>query len=462
MRRLRFQGYPNIEYSRGKEVKIHGKGVMVLIGTKFLDNILGRNYLGYKGLTFVMIWFITVAVVEAQTLVKQTPTVAPRALSSLGDSFFGKKAIKGWGGNLQRLEDEGISLNAQWLLEGFDNFQGGIKIGNAFASTFDLNVGLDTEKVFHWKGGKFYVDLEDHAWQDPSKDLIGDLQNFDKQNARPYFEIYELWYRQMFLNGFLHLKLGKWNANDDFSVNDNGVFFLNSSDQLTPTLLTLPTTPDTMLGSGLYLTPISWWSIKFGIFDANQSDAFGNFAGNTQLMQPTKDGLLLIGEMDLRWSHAFFWDNEGNLKLGAWHHTGIFTRLDGSSQEGAKGFYAVFNQAIWRPRRTSQRNCGVRTFVSSGWTQSSVSVINWNLAGGLTWAGFLTAPPQDVWGFSANYAHLSLQSGRPYSYELALEWFYYMRVSNWMAFIPDVQNIIHPGGRYANALVGSLDVLLQI
>lgn len=399
------------------------------------------------------------AAAKAQSATNQT--VVPPVPPSADNSGFDAYATGGWSGVRQHLADKGISLNAQWVLEGFYNFQGGMNTGDVGASTFDLNVALDTEKAFNWKGGQLYVDLEDHAGRDPSTDLTGDLQVFDKLNSRPYLQVYELWYQQTLFNQWIHLKVGKWDANDDFSVIDNGLVFINSSDHVTPTLLAFPTTPDPMPGAALYLTPGKFWYASFGAYYANRSDTFGDFTGHPQFIQPTDNGTLLVGETGLRWDHSPLLGDGGNIKFGAWGHTGTFTRFDGTKQRGADGLYFIVDQTLWQPNGEPAQGRGVRTFLAPGWTQSSVSAIDRNVAGGLTWTGPLAARVADVVGFSANYAHLSSQAGLPHPYEVALEWLYQAQLTKWATLMPDIQDIIHPGGKYSDAVVGTFDLTIQ-
>jgi porin len=398
---------------------------------------------------------------EAQSLTNQAEAAAAPVSSTPGNSNFDDKATGGWWGGRQRLEEAGISLNAQLVLEGFNNFQGGVDTGAVGASTFDLNLTLDTEKAFNWKGGEFYVDLEDHAGRNPAAVLTGDIQNFDKLNFTSYLQIFELWYQQELFDGRLRLKLGKIDANTEFSVIDNGLPFLNASTQVTPTITPFPTTPDPMPSADLFFTPVKSWYASFGASYANQSDTFGDITGHPQSIQPTASGTLLIGETGLRWDHAPLLGKDGNLKVGAWDHTGTFSRLDGGQQKGSDGCYAILDQTLWQPTGEPEKGRGVRAFVESGRTQSSVSLIDWNTAGGATWTGPLAMRPNDVLGFSANYAHLSQQAGLPHTYELALEWLYQAPLTKWATLMPDVQFILHPGGQYPDAVVGTLDLTIQ-
>jgi carbohydrate-selective porin OprB len=96
------------------------------------------------------------------------PDVAPTA------SGFDNNMTGDWWGLRQRLQDAGITVGAILMLEGFRNFEGGIDTAHSVgATTFDLNLALDTDKLLHWHGGEFYVDLEDHAFRNPSTALVG-------------------------------------------------------------------------------------------------------------------------------------------------------------------------------------------------------------------------------------------------------------------------------------------------
>ena len=397
-------------------------------------------------------------------------TAPPAADSSGTAGSFDDKATGGWDGARQRLQDAGVTINAQLVLEGFDNMRGGIRTGAVGSTTFDINLTLDTQKAFNLQGGQFYIDLEDHAWRNPSTARTGDLQLFDKYNADPYLQIFEMWYQQQLLDGKLRLKIGKFDGNTEFSVIDNGQLFLHSSSQIPPAFFTMPTTPDPMPGLLVSVTPVKNWYVNFGVFDSNRDQTFGVFNGHPQNAQPERNGALFVGETGVAWANAPFLNADGNLKLGVWGHTGTFPRIGNSSggeRDGAQGYYAVLDQTLWQPAggnaapAPGQQGSGVRMFLEGASTQSSVNPIDWNLSGGVTWAGPLAARPGDVLGFCANDAHFGAQTGYPYSNELALETLYRVPLRKWAALIPDLQYIVHPGGRYPDALVGTLQLTIQ-
>jgi porin len=366
-----------------------------------------------------------------------------------------------WWGQRQKLQDAGITVGATLTAEGFDNFQGGIDTAHAVgATTFDLYFALDTESLLHLPGGEFYVDLEDHAFRNPTTTLVGDLQVFDKQNSPPYLQIFEMWYQQQLFDGKLRIKVGKVDTNTEFSVIDNGLPFINSSTQVSPTIFMFPTTPDPMPSIDVFFTPNDLYYATFGAFYANRSDRFGDLVDDPAKIQPAQFGTFLIGETGIKWHGTPWVGLAGNLKVGAWGDTGTFTRFDGSQQQGTYGYYGILNQTIWQPAGEPDNGRGLRTFLEYGGTQNDISAIDRHFGGGITWTGPFAARPNDIIGFSPQYAHISPQAGLSHSYEIALETFYQWQLTPWAFIQPDLQYIVNPGGTYPNALVAT--VRLQI
>jgi porin len=372
-------------------------------------------------------------------------------------SEFEDRATGDWWGERRRLDQAGVTMDATLVLEGFKNFVGGLNTSRVVsASTFDLSLTIDTERMFDWQGGRFYVDLENHAGENPSTALVGDLQIFDKLNSTRYLQVFELWYQQKLFGGMLRLKIGKVDANSEFSVIENGMEFLNSSTQVSPTVFLFPTTPEPMPSVNAFFTPCESYYAGLGAYYSNRSEGLGNFAGSPQDVQLSDYGAFLIGETGLRWRRPPVLGSSGNLKFGVWRHTGTFTRLDGSEQQGTDGYYLILNQTLWQPADESEGGRGLRIFLEYGRTQNTINALDWHIGGGVAWRGLFSARPQDVAGFSPQYAHISPEAGLPHSYELAIETFYKFQITPWAAFMPDLQYIVNPGGRYPSALVGTL------
>jgi porin len=370
------------------------------------------------------------------------------------NNSFLDKATGNWGGARDKLKKAGISIDAELVLEGFRNFMGGLNSSRTVgAYTLDLSMTLDTDKLLGWPGGTFYIDFEDHEGKNPSDLLVGDLQIFDKLNSSPYVQIFEAWYEQKLFEDRLRIKVGKVDTNTEFSVTDNGLDFLNSSTQVSPTCFLMPTTPDPMPGLNVFFTPNQTYFASFGIYYANRSEHFGVIRGTPQDAQLSDFGAFLIGEGGIKWDSSILFEHDGNFKIGAWKHTGTFTTFDNSEQNGTDGFYAIFNQTLSQPPGAEKDGPGIRMFLDGGQTHRNINAINQHIGGGLTWTGLLPERPEDILGFSPQFAHISDEAGLPQSYELALETFYKVQLTKWAAVQPDLQYIVNPGGQYPDALV---------
>lgn len=358
---------------------------------------------------------------------------------------------------LHSLKMQGITFGASETLEGYYNFLGGIRKGSALTSTLDANMNIDLRKLLGLSGGIFYIDLEYHDGDNPTDKLVGDIQTFDKHTSDPFFQVLEMYYQQKLFNDKLRIKVGKVDANSEFSVIDNGLEFISSSTQVTPTFFVFPTFPDPMPSINIFFTSNKLFYTNFAVYDANQNDLFLDFYGNPGSIQPTLHGELLISESGLTWDNLPLLKKDGNLKLGLWEHTGTFTKFDGNTKHNGQGLYLIFNQTLWEPILNTNEDRGIRMFLEYALSEASVSPVYKHIGGGIVWTGLSTKRPEDALGFTAQYASLSAGiDSLPHHYELALESFYKIKVNSWLDIKPDIQYIVHPGGLYPNALVGTL------
>lgn len=399
---------------------------------------------------------IALCLIALSFFVLALPSLARGAPAGTASDFWHRNQLTDdWWGLRARLEREGISIDSRLTLDGFDNFLGGKRTGITGASTFDFSVDVDTAKLLNLPGGDLYIDLENHAGGNPSYNLVGDLQVFDRLSFHAYLEIFELWYQQEFFGGKFRIKFGKIDANTDFAVVTNGQMFLNSSAQLEPTLFILPTTPAPASGFSVFYRPNRLLYAGFGVYNANRGDNYLVIYGTPQDFQHTSGGALLIGESGSNWRHFPRLHTDGDFRFGLWAHTGKFEEFDGGSRYGAEGVYAILDQTLWRPVPGYDDQRGLRSFVEYGYTDRRVSPIYQHAGGGITWTG-LFGRSGDTVGFGPECAFLSPDADLPRSYELSLETFYRLRFTPWASIQPDLQYILNPGGRYPDALVATI------
>src|SRR6185437_1500520 len=286
--------------------------------------------------------------------------------------------------------------------------------------------------------------------------LVGDFQVFDKNTADPFLQMFEFWYQQEFLHNTLRLKMGKVDANAEFSLIDNGLDFMTSSAHVTPTLFVFPTFPDPKPSVNLFFTPGKLFYASVAAYAANRSDHFLNFSGKPASVQPTLYGTLWIGETGLTWNHLSGKAADGNLGLGIWNHTGRFNRVDDNSVvNGAGGMYVVINQTLWKPTSEKETNRGLKMFLEYAHSSKEIATVYQHFGGGLLLTGLSSNRPNDEIGICTQYAQISPQPGFLWKHEQTIETLYKFFVANWINLQPDVQYILHPGGTYNNALVGT-------
>lgn len=401
-----------------------------------------------------------IAAARADTASTTQPSAATETSTQQSSTAFDALLTGDWHGDRQKLANAGLSFGATLVLEGFNNFQGGIDTGAVGDATIDLNLTADLAKLLNIQGGQFYFDLEDHAFRNPNK-LVGPLQSLDEFANPPYLQVNELWYQQTLLNGELRVKIGKVDANTEFCVIDNGLTFINDSTQVAATAFPLPTAPDSMPSINLFLKPTDWYFASFGAYYANRSDRFGDFVDDPSSLMPTRYGAFFIGETGVRWNNAPLMNLAGNFKIGGWGHTGSFQKLDGSFQTGDAGGYAIFDQTLYQPPGESPAGRGIRMFAEYDATEPDVYPISQHAGIGATLTGPTQSRNQDIIGFTAQYAQVSRDANLIYPYELVLEGFYQFQFTPWMQIEPDLQYLIHPGGRYPDALVGIVRCTIQ-
>jgi porin len=388
-----------------------------------------------------------------------TASSAPESSGSSATSqFWTQSQVTGdlWGLR-PLLAKDGLTIGLDWVAQGFANMAGGIHAGTTAASSLDLRFSLAVAT-----SGTLYLDLQDHAGPDPSENLVGDLQRFSNWNTSPFFRVNELWYEQSMFNNTWRFKIGKMDANTEFSVIDNGLSFLNSSSQISPTVVDFPTFPVTMLGANLFFTPANNpYYASFGVYDAARGDKFLDFTGASNNDSFPTGGVFIIGENGLKWNRLGSWQADGNFRVGFWGETGNLTKFDGSEKKGTWGFYTIANQTLWKPDWNAGETRGIRMFLEYAQTPADVSIIDKHLGAGVTWTGISPDHPNDILGLGPEYVHISDQAGLPKTFELAAEAFYQYQLAAWASIQPDLQYIVHPGGVYSNALVGTLQITVH-
>jgi porin len=362
-----------------------------------------------------------------------------------------------WGGLRSRLEEHGLDLGGGFIFDDSRGGIGGIRRRWAARGLLDIELTVDLEKLVGLADGTFYTDYQAFVGYDGSRD-IGDIQAFANIDTNRRSQLAEFWYEQWLWNKAFRFKIGRVDANSEFAFVDHGADFINSSFGITPTAFVLPTYPDPASGANFFLYPTEHISFGFGLYDGAASRGV-----HTGVHGPdTLDGsdLFFIGELDFKWAvgpQAL----PGRIGLGGWGHNGRFERFSGAFQDGTTGAYMTLDQMAWREKAAVEDDPqGIGVFFQYGYADEAVSEVADHIGAGLIWTGAFAGRDEDILGIGVTYARLSDEADFVHDHETAVEWFYKVQLTPWLALKPDVQYIINPsgGGDIDDVLVGTVRV----
>lgn len=370
------------------------------------------------------------------------------AAAAPNEAHNSDKLLGNWFGFRNTLDRHGIELEGSITGDFSKSFYGGLRT-NIYPARYLLDIGLTihTDKLFHWRGGQLYVDMQNR--EGPNAQLIetGNLQGFSNIDAYSGVNVPRLWYEQKFWHKHLRLRIGEMYVDDQFLYPDYGQDFLNPSMAHDPTVFVLPTFPLGAVGFDGFLYPVKGIYIAAGIFDGHLHNVLPYDPG----------GVFSIFEAGLRWKiqHRL----KGRFKFGIWNHTGTLQTLQGGNVSSTNGWYIVVSQALWRASdRTGSPNAGA--FLQVGHAQGNVSDITGHVGAGLAWTGPFPTRPADELGVGFTYARTSPEGGFQYNFENDYELFYKIQATSSVIVQPDLQYIQHPGaGPLPDALVGTIRII---
>lgn len=368
-----------------------------------------------------------------------------------------------WFGLRPQLDDGGVIFDSEHIHDWSRVLRGGLNTSqSAFRQLLDANLTLDTQRLGWWNGGVFLFDMQNHNGPNGS-DLAGDLQTFSNIDADGRTQLSAAWFEQRLFDDRLRIKLGKMDANEDFAFPENGGLFLQSSMGFSPTIFAFPSYPDPATAIAVFWNVIDDVTLGYGLFDGALSAGIETGRVGPKTFFDGTGGLFHIAQLETRWTTAGELSGRGS--LGAWIHTGRFTRFDGLADDGTGGFFLTLDQELIRESTIDEEQQGIAGFLQYGWADSRVSPFVQHVGGGLEWTGALPTRDEDVLGLGVSWVQLSRATGSDFSsgHETSLEVFYQAQVTGWMRVVLDLQYIESPGGlsSTSDALVSTIRTIVN-
>jgi porin len=403
------------------------------------------------------------------------------------------------------LSPYGISIAIQETSEILGNPLGGARRGVDYDGLTQAILQLDTQRGFGWYGGLFNVSALQIHGRNLSADNLYSLQTASGIEADRATRLWELWYDQKFLDeDRLDIKIGQQSVDQEFIVNPNGAYFIN-------TMFGWPVTPSYDLPGGGPAYPLSAPGIRFryrpvnplailvGVFSGspartNEGDAQQANASGTSF--PLNRGPLVFVELQYSYPSigGMAYPGEGaplghTYRIGAWFDNERFDDqslgTDGLSladansngvplpHHGDYSLYAVADQMVWRDQTNPNRSVSVFGR-AMGTPQGDRNLIDYSFNGGVVYHAPFPNRPDDTVGLGMGYAHVSngaqaydraaaaynatAPSGSYFpiqSSETFIEATYQYQVYPWWQMQPDAQYVFRPGGSVTNPYTGA-------
>ena len=375
-----------------------------------------------------------------------------------------------WNGLRPKWEDAGVQLGGDEILETLGNLDGGAARGGVVEGRLELFANIDLAKTLDWQGAIFHANAYQIHGQGLTAEYLNNLLTASNIEAQPATRLFSLWVQQSLFEDSVSLRFGQIAADDEFFVSQYAPLFVNATFGW-PAILGInlpdggPAYPMARPGLRARIAMSPRLSVTAAVFSgdprANESGFDFHMNGD----------VFVVSEMAYILS---LFDMPGTVKLGSWIHSGPFhdQRFDPSllsladpadsgiaqSHRGDYGGYLIVDQLLWRREGTSDNGLG--GFFRVGGDPANRNLIEFHMDGGLTYAGPF-GRSNDTVGIGLSYEQVSGAqrdlatdyariSGNPTptpDFESVLEVSYQAQVASWWIVQPDVQWIIHPGGR---------------
>jgi porin len=345
---------------------------------------------------------------DEQTAEQDTAPVPPLGISANPGAVNQRSGTGQAGEWLGFQKDSGVFLGGVWAGDTNYLISGGKQPGSwSWNSLLILSLGLDSEKLIGWKGGKFGIDFLRFDGE-PTNTRAGSVQGYNSLPGPPPLhrsELYQLWWRQELFDRKLIVRVGKMAPTSDFNnvlrpvpTQDQSLFIPSVSGLLftpvfvNPTLLgVIPGYYNSACGVTTTFAPTNNFYLSYGVYD-------GNIANGTQTgtRGPEFNGYYFnIGEAGAAWEIGS--DSlPGSFGLGVWHQSGQM-RAGDVTESGATGVYLFGSQRIWL-RHPGKDNSGISGFFQFGANNSDTLPVNQYFGSGLTAFGLVPGRSQDSAG----------------------------------------------------------------
>jgi len=383
-----------------------------------------------------------------------------------------------WGGQRQRLAEQGLTFNFAYGSQVAHNFSGGTDRLTRYTDQWEFGATLDLDRRWGWKGGTFHVTMTDRNGRDLGADAnIGNNMLIQEVYGRGQtWHLTQLWLNQTLLDGRVEAKFGRMTLSEDFfsfSCDFQNLSFCSAQ-------------PGNLVGDYWVNWPTSQWAarvkylpsrdsyLQFGVYQVNPKYVDDRYArrhgwepgfpgGTTGALMPLEAG----------WQPS--WRGlPGSYKVGAWYNTSDgddlyfdvdhaprgLTGLAPLQRNGRFGVYLSLQQQV------TGGGGGATVFLNFTQADRNTARLDHQLALGVQYKGPFEGRGQDSIGFAIGATHNNgrfadftrqnnVRTGQDAiasgSYEYVGELYYAWVPVPAVSLRPNLQYIRHPGGTTRNS-----------
>jgi porin len=368
-----------------------------------------------------------------------------------------------WGGERSKLEESGITPRWIFITDVAGNPSGGRSQGATQASSTELSLLFDLNRIFGLKGGSVFASFSQRWGNRLSSEYIGNVFSEQQIYGFETFRVIDISYQQKLFDGRVELRLGRFAATDDFLDSPYNYGFMSNAFCGNPFGILLDA-PGMMAYTGT-------WAALGKVKPTRRSHMMAAIYNGDPAMRENKNHgvdlsfngpLFAMGEVGYQ-INGLHGDSPrlGNYKLGGWYDHATLTNFEsGAKKRGSQGFYALFDQVLV-PFGDPSTNRGLGVFGSvTVAPDSHVQQLPLYFTAGVSARGLFDGRPRDAvsFGVATGYFSDALQraqrdgllvppEGGVQDHETVTELTYRFDLRKGAYFIqPDFQYIVRPGG----------------
>jgi porin len=261
------------------------------------------------------------------------------------------------------------------------------------------------------------------------------------------------------------VKFGRIAEGDDFMSDPIYWYYMNNAYDGNPVAIfyNSPMTayPNSTWGVYGMVNPIDEWYLKLGVYGADTRIGQRMQYHGEMMGFDFNEGVYLIGQTGYRLNYGA--DDKGlkgDYNIGGYYNSGPYQGVSGKTNNIGGG-YITFDQSLYYFGK--DRNRFINLWGAFIVAPESSGLMPYFGSGGIVLKGISEKRPKDALAlgvaggkFSPALAFQQRKAGQsPQSYELQFEVAYWIQVTGFFFFSPDIQVIVNPGGTgtIPNALV---------